>query len=86
MKYEKETAAYWSEAAGRFSENIRAELAGGGAQVWTELLMKNAPRREGLRVLDVGTGSGFFATWLNIRNASANFRQAFRCTESRTTC
>lgn len=59
-----EAAAYWTRRAGQFASLRLAELDSGKRRLWTEELLRYLPRGRSLRVLDVGTGSGFFAVLL----------------------
>ena len=63
----KENREYWTGRASGYSEVNRTELATAQRQRWRDCLcaeiMRNFPGRgaENLRVLEVGTGPGFFA-------------------------
>ncbi|HII91180.1 MAG TPA: methyltransferase domain-containing protein [Methanosarcina sp.] len=67
MEYKKQAVKRWTESAGGYNNTIQAELANEKRRIWTELLLDNAPRKENLRVLDVGTGPGFFSILLSAR-------------------
>ena len=58
--------AYWTGRAEGYSEVNRGELATNQRQKWTENLKKHLPKGEprNVKVLDVGTGPGFFAILL----------------------
>ncbi|MDR0719615.1 MAG: class I SAM-dependent methyltransferase [Treponema sp.] len=51
---------FWEADAESYSEGIRKELSGPVRDAWVELVLENAPRKEKLDILDVGTGPGFF--------------------------
>lgn len=53
--------SYWNERALSYSEANQEELAGIKRTVWQNLLLSHAPDSKPLRVLDIGTGPGFFA-------------------------
>jgi len=65
MEYAKQTANYWTDSAERYSDNIRGELCHAENEVWTKLILENAPQKEKLKILDIGTGPGFFAIILS---------------------
>lgn len=54
---------YWDERSEDFSRFRRLELQGVSAKIWQEMLTKDLPAGE-LKILDVGTGAGFFAAIL----------------------
>ena len=58
--------AYWTGRAEGYSEVNQGELATNQRQKWTENLKKHLPKGEprNVKVLDVGTGPGFFAILL----------------------
>lgn len=60
---EERVEAYWDERSAAFSGKRRLELLGENADRWLELLTEKLPRRP-LRILDIGTGAGFFAILL----------------------
>ena len=65
--YAQENIAYWTNRAPGYSEVNKEELAGEQRRVWglvlAENILKHCPGRkpEDIKVLDVGTGPGFFA-------------------------
>lgn len=59
MEYKIQTVRWWTETANSYNSTIQAELTNEKRRIWTGLLLENAPRKENLRVLDVGTGPGF---------------------------
>ena len=55
---------YWTSRAEGYSEVNRHELATGQDQVWFQEIRKYLPEEKDLKILDVGTGPGFFAILL----------------------
>ena len=55
--------AYWTNRAEGYSQTNREELAGAQKEKWLAVLKEGFPKREpsGIKVLDMGTGPGFFA-------------------------
>lgn len=58
---EKRIESYWDKRSPAFSDVRRRELAGVDAALWQQLIERRLPEGSPLRVLDVGTGAGFFA-------------------------
>lgn len=52
---------YWKERSHSYSKQNIAELHSFKKDAWRKLILDHAPEKECLRVLDVGTGPGFFA-------------------------
>lgn len=57
----KEVRDYWELRSDSYSEQNIAELHCFKRDAWKNLILENAPPINRLRVLDVGTGPGFFA-------------------------
>ena len=55
---------YWDERSEDFSKARRLELSGDNAAAWQTVFKKNLPAGK-LKILDVGTGAGFFAAILS---------------------
>lgn len=53
--------SYWTDRAASYSKQNVEEMNDWRRAAWRELILANAPQKERLRVLDVGTGPGFFA-------------------------
>ena len=56
--------AYWDERSSDFSRLRLKELAGPCAAAWSEFLTEKIAAGSPLRILDIGTGAGFFAILL----------------------
>ena len=52
--------SYWSKRSGSFSEHKHDEAHSYKADLWRSELSERLPAGEGLRILDVGCGAGFF--------------------------
>ena len=66
----KNNLLYWDRRAPSYTDVIRKNLDGDWDAVWADMLISRFPRRESdrpLRVLDVGTGPGFYAIILAAR-------------------
>lgn len=68
----------WSKAAEGYSGIVQRELHSFKKDAWTELILKNAPDKKKLKVLDIGTGPGFFAVILSLAGHDVT---AVDCTE-----
>ncbi len=73
MQGEKETSglldtltSYWTDRAHSYSAQNIAEMNDWRRIAWRNLILSYAPSKERLRVLDVGTGPGFFAINLSL--------------------
>lgn len=58
--------SYWGERSTSYSRQNIEELNNWKRDVWRDLILQNAPEKECLRILDVGTGPGFFAINLSL--------------------
>jgi SAM-dependent methyltransferase len=65
----RENRSYWDRRAPSYTDVIRKNLADDWDAVWAEMLISRFPegRREDLRILDIGTGPGFYAIILAAR-------------------
>jgi ubiquinone/menaquinone biosynthesis C-methylase UbiE len=69
----------WTESSGNYSKLIERELASFKRQAWTELILANAGKSGKLKILDVGTGPGFFTI---IMSMAGNDVTAIDCTQA----
>ena len=53
--------SYWEDRARSYSQQNIEEMNDWRKQAWRDLILSRAPQKEQLRILDVGTGPGFFA-------------------------
>ena len=61
---ERRIESYWDARSPAFSDVRRRELEGPDAALWQQLIERHLPQGRPLRVLDVGTGAGFFVVLL----------------------
>lgn len=69
----------WTVGAPGYADIVDGEMHDFRRQVWTDLILSNAGRTGRMRILDVGTGPGFFAT---IMSLAGNDVTAVDCTEA----
>ena len=67
MELLQEIESYWTTRTDGYSEVNQKELAGMQKAAWLEVLTEHFPKKEkkDLRILDIGTGPGFFPTILS---------------------
>ena len=53
--------SYWTDRAHSYSEQNIEEMNDWRRDAWRDMILSHAPDKDRLRVLDVGTGPGFFA-------------------------
>ena len=56
---------YWTRRSGQFTDLRLAELCSPMAEKWMGEIHRYLPENQKLRILDIGTGSGFFAILLS---------------------
>ena len=61
MNKEAKTKELWDNSAASYSGAILRQLEDGSREIWLDLILSNAPEKERLDVLDLGTGPGFFS-------------------------
>lgn len=64
VNYTQEMVGYWKDRSQSYSEQNRAQIESDKREVWANLILSNAPKQDSLRILDIGTGPGFFAVIL----------------------
>lgn len=60
MELNEKIKDYWEGEADVYSRGIQEELNGPARQAWKELIGEYLPAERNLKILDVGTGPGFF--------------------------
>jgi ubiquinone/menaquinone biosynthesis C-methylase UbiE len=60
-KISKKISEYWAKRSESYSRQNIAELHCFKGEAWKKLILENAPNKHKLKILDVGTGPGFFA-------------------------
>lgn len=61
MKISERIEKYWDTRSEDFSRVRRMEIESADFAAWNELIKKHLPFGKNLKILDVGTGAGFFA-------------------------
>jgi len=61
MDEESTTIEAWNSAAEEYSEIVKEQLRSSDKDIWMDLVYKYAPKKKRLKVLDIGTGPGFFS-------------------------
>lgn len=61
---EERIESYWDRRSADFSRLRRHEMEGPDGGLWLELMEGHLPQGRSLRILDAGTGAGFFAILL----------------------
>ena len=61
---ENRVERYWNKRSRDFSRLRRQELQGPDGDLWLDLMESHLPKGRPLRILDAGTGAGFFALLL----------------------
>ena len=56
---------YWNQRSKHFSKVRRLELQSSDYFAWEKILTEHLPQEKNLKILDVGTGAGFFAILLS---------------------
>ena len=56
---------YWDHSSENYNHIIHDELKSFRTKAWQNIILKNAPQKVKMDVLDVGTGPGFFAVILS---------------------
>ncbi|MBO4348228.1 MAG: class I SAM-dependent methyltransferase, partial [Candidatus Methanomethylophilaceae archaeon] len=60
------TRKAWDAAAKEYKAIVERQLSSSDRDVWMKMVYQNAPKKERLRVLDIGTGPGFFTIALSL--------------------
>ena len=58
---ETATIRAWDSAAEEYGELVRSQLESSDRDLWMKIVYRYAPKKKKLRILDIGTGPGFFA-------------------------
>ena len=65
MQIQKRIRNYWMQEAESYSKRIQNQIKSPKKQAWASLIEENRPNGDQLKVLDIGTGPGFFAMLLS---------------------
>ncbi|ACV61305.1 Methyltransferase type 11 [Desulfofarcimen acetoxidans DSM 771] len=79
MQIQQRIENYWQGAASRYSNNIWKEMNSFKKDAWAALIDEHRSAGESLKVLDIGTGPGFFAMLLSGMGHTVT---AIDCTEN----
>lgn len=79
MKQKEKLIKNWTESSSGYSSSILKELRSFKRQAWTDLILQNAGREGKLKILDVGTGPGFFAIIMSLQGHDVT---AIDCTQA----
>ena len=60
------TKKAWDAAAKEYRKIVERQLASSDKDEWMRMVYENAPKKERLRVLDIGTGPGFFSIAMSL--------------------
>lgn len=66
MRLEERIKEGWDISAEGYSGFIQDELLGYQKEAWTRLILANTPREGKLKILDAGTGPGFFSIIMSL--------------------
>jgi ubiquinone/menaquinone biosynthesis C-methylase UbiE len=69
----------WTDSSQKYSNAVREELHSFKRHVWLDIIRENGGGKKPMRVLDVGTGPGFFAVLLALEGHSVT---AIDCTSA----
>lgn len=61
---EKKIEEYWDKRSDKFATVRRKELLSENMPLWKKLILERLPQNKPLKILDAGTGAGFFAVIL----------------------
>lgn len=76
---QNEIKQYWEGEAQAYSDSIKEELLSFKKQAWLDLILEYAPQKKDLKILDIGTGPGFFSVILSEAGFDVT---AIDCTEN----
>ena len=62
---EQSTVTAWTNSSANYNKGVQGELAGKEVAIWSDLIQEHLPYEGTLRVLDIGTGPGFFTILLS---------------------
>ncbi|AOT71628.1 class I SAM-dependent methyltransferase [Geosporobacter ferrireducens] len=79
MRIQKKIENYWKDRASDYSEAIWKEMESFKKNAWINLIDQYRPAGKPLKVLDIGTGPGFFAMLLSLMGHQVT---AIDCTEN----
>lgn len=63
--FEQRIKNFWEGEAGIYSDAIKKELENKKKDAWKKLILDSAPKKDKLKILDIGCGPGFFSIILS---------------------
>ncbi|MDR1041510.1 MAG: class I SAM-dependent methyltransferase [Deltaproteobacteria bacterium] len=79
MSLESQLIQNWTDSSAKYSGIVGEELNSFKKKAWSDLIAENSPGEAPLRILDIGTGPGFFAI---ITTLAGHKVTAIDCTEA----
>jgi ubiquinone/menaquinone biosynthesis C-methylase UbiE len=79
VNQEEKLLKNWTDSSNNYSNIIQEELNCFKKQAWTDIILENAGKSTKMKILDVGTGPGFFAI---IMSQAGHDVTAIDCTEA----
>lgn len=61
MNLEKDVEKYWTHRSTQYAKDKESELHTFKKDAWEKLILRYAPQKQRMKLLDIGTGPGFFA-------------------------
>lgn len=66
MELKEKIVNGWEISAEGYTNVVQDDFSSPGREIWTELILSKAPCEGKMKILDVGTGPGVFATLLSV--------------------
>lgn len=79
MRQEEMLQKNWTDSSFQYSKSVEEELNCFKRKAWTDLIAENAGGKKTMKVLDVGTGPGFFAILMSLAGHDVT---AIDCTDA----
>ena len=79
MTLQKTIEKHWNNSAEGYDAIIQTELQSFQKDAWTKKILSNAPNKETMQILDIGTGPGYFSVLMGLQGHDVT---AIDCTEN----